>query len=105
MIPPHFLIPPIPDYPSARRRFVGGRSGGVDPALSATSVSFEATSVSLPGVTRRYSGFTQAAKETGMSRVYGGIHFLHAVRDGYRQGKGVGAEVSEFLPKVPRRQP
>jgi hypothetical protein len=64
--------------------------------------AFEATSPSLPGVTRRFHSFTEAARENGMSRVYGGIHFLHAVKDGYRQGKAVGLEVSRLLPRAPR---
>jgi hypothetical protein len=32
-----------------------------------------------------------------MSRVYGGIHFLHAVQEGCRQGKSVGRVVSRLL--------
>jgi len=59
-----------------------------------------ATSTSLPGVTRQFHSFSQAASENGMSRVYGGIHFLHAVQDGLRQGKGIGHSVSQLLPPV-----
>jgi hypothetical protein len=60
--------------------------------------AFDMTSTSLPGVTRHFESFTQAAVENGLSRVYGGIHFLHAVHDGYRQGKGIGRAVSRLLP-------
>jgi hypothetical protein len=37
-----------------------------------------------------------------MSRVYGGIHFVHAVEDGYAAGKRVGRDVSRKLPRVRR---
>ena len=58
------------------------------------SVRFAVTSATLPGVTRRFSSFTHAAREAGMSRVFGGIHFLHAVEDGWAAGQGIGREVA-----------
>jgi hypothetical protein len=63
-------------------------------------VSFEATSVTLPGVTRSFSSFRQAAREHSMSRVFGGIHFPRAVEDGFAHGTSIGREVSRMLPGV-----
>ena len=63
---------------------------------------FEATSPFLPGVTRRFASFRQAAEEAGLSRVYGGIHFRRAVMDGSRLGTSVGRDVSRLLPPVRR---
>jgi hypothetical protein len=101
VIPPTFFIPPIPDYPST--------AAGISAAAAEVLIrnfgdhlGFEATSTSLPGVTREFRNFTQAAKENGLSRVYGGIHFLRAVRDGYRQGKCIGCAISQMLPRVRR---
>jgi hypothetical protein len=51
-------------------------------------------------VTRHYRSLTQAAVENGLSRVYGGIHFVRAVVDGYRQGTGIGRAVAQLLPVV-----
>ena len=56
-------------------------------------VRFSTTSTSLPGVTRSYRGFTDAAVENGLSRAYAGIHFLRAIRDGYAQGRGIGRKI------------
>lgn len=97
--PPVFLIPPIPEYPSAAAT-VSGAAAEVLIQNLGDQQRFEATSPFLPGVTRRFTSLTVAAKEASMSRVYGGIHFLHAVRDGYQLGKGVGAEVSRMLAPV-----
>ncbi len=97
--PPAFFIPPIPEYPSAAAT-ISAAAAEVLIRNFGDHQRFEATSPSLPGVTRRFDSFTEAAEENGMSRVYGGIHFLHAVRDGYRQGKGVGRAVSQLLPRV-----
>jgi hypothetical protein len=97
VIPPTFIIPPIPDYPSAAattsaaaaevlRRHFGDR------------VSIDATSVFAPDVTRHFNSLEGAAREAGLSRVYGGIHFLHAVEDGWKQGRSIGRAVARALP-------
>ena len=41
----------------------------------------------------------QAAREAGLSRIYGGIHFVRAVEDGWVAGKRVGREVARKLPR------
>jgi hypothetical protein len=63
-------------------------------------VRYQTTSLTLPGVTRSYHGFAQAAEENGLSRIYAGIHFPHAVRDGSRQGRSIGQAVAEMLVPV-----
>jgi len=40
----------------------------------------------VPGVVRYYSSFTQAADEAFNARIYGGIHFRSACRDGRALG-------------------
>jgi hypothetical protein len=99
--PPTFFIPPFPDYPS----LAAASSAAAVEVLTehiGDHVAFEMTSVMLPGKTRRYRSFRHAAYEAGMSRVFGGIHFLHAVRDGWEQGKSIGREVGRTLPRVRR---
>jgi hypothetical protein len=100
--PPRFLIPPIPDYPSAAAADAAAAAEVLTHHLG-HHVRVSATSVTLPGSTRRFHGFWHAAKEAGMSRVFGGIHFLRAVKDGWRQGRSVGREVSRMLPRVRSR--
>jgi hypothetical protein len=63
-------------------------------------VRYETTSLTLPGVTRSYRGFAQAAEENGLSRIYAGIHFQHAVRDGRRQGRSIGQAAADALPRA-----
>lgn len=100
--PLRFLIPPIPDYPSAAAMTSAAAAEVLTTHLG-KSIPFAVTSATLPGVTRRFRSFAQAAREAGLSRVYGGIHFVHAVEDGWAAGKGVGREVGRKLPK--RRPP
>ena len=66
----------------------------------ATGCGFSADSLTLPGVTRDFDGFSAAAEENGLSRVYAGIHFGHAVKDGRRLGRGIGRSALEVLAQV-----
>ena len=98
-IPPAFFIPPIPEYPS----LAAVSSGAIGEVLIRNfgdRVSFSATSPRLPDVSRRFKKISDAAKEARLSRLYGGIHFLHSIEDGYRQGKGIGVAVSRMLTRV-----
>ncbi len=63
-------------------------------------IAYSTTSVTAPNVVRNFEGFSDAAIENGESRVYAGIHFVHAVTDGYRQGKGIGRKTANLLPVV-----
>lgn len=97
---PFLITPPVPDYPSTHT-VLGAAAAEVLIQLFGDNVRFNATSLTLPGVTRRYQRFSDAARENGLSRVYAGIHFQHAVKDGYRQGRNVGQTVAKSLESVP----
>ena len=47
----------------------------------------------MPGVTRHYDGFSQAADEEFMARIYGGVHY----RFDQEAGRQVGHSVAEFV--------
>jgi hypothetical protein len=96
---PAFFTPPVPDYPSTHT-VLGAAAAEVLIRNFGNRVSFDVVSTTLPGVTRRFNSFTAAAWENGMSRIYGGIHFRRAVNDGFRQGQGIGADVSRMLPRL-----
>lgn len=93
---PLLVTPPVPDYPSTHT-VLGWAAAEVLIELFGDKVRYGMTSLTLPGVTRHYRGFSQAAHENGMSRLYAGIHFRHAVKDGRRQGRSVGHAVAEAL--------
>jgi len=94
---PPYLVPPIPDYPS-NHTVVGAAAAEVLARFFGDRVRFSTTSTSLPGVTRSFRSFTDAAVENGLSRAYAGIHFLRAIADGYWQGRGIGRKIARLLP-------
>jgi hypothetical protein len=96
---PFQVTPPVPDYPSTHS-LVGAAAAEVLIGLFGDRVRYSTTSLTLPGVTRSFRGFSDAADENGDSRVFAGIHFPHAVRDGRRQGRSIGRVVERLLPRV-----
>jgi membrane-associated phospholipid phosphatase len=96
---PLMPTPPVPDYPSTHT-VLGWAAAEVLIALFGDRVQYSATSLTLPGVTRRYTTFSAAAEENGLSRLYAGIHFQHAVNDGRQQGRSIGRAVAAALPPV-----
>lgn len=96
---PFLVTPPVPDYPSTHT-VLGWAAAEVLIALFGDEVPYDMTSLTLPGVTRRYRGFSVAAEENGLSRLYAGIHFRDAVLAGRRQGRGIGQAVAQALPAV-----
>lgn len=93
---PFLLTPPVPDYPSTHT-VLGWAAAEVLIELFGDHQRYAATSLTLPEVTRHYRGFSQAAQENGLSRLYAGIHFRHAIQDGRRQGRSVGQTVARAL--------
>ena len=93
---PFLVTPPVPDYPSTHT-VLGWAAAQVLIELFGDEARYEMTSLTLPGVTRRYRGFAQAAEENGQSRIYAGIHFVHAVNAGRSQGRSIGRSVAKAL--------
>jgi hypothetical protein len=58
------------------------------------TLPFTATSDSLPGVVRTYTSLAACTDEIGMSRIYGGIHFQSANRDGKTSGRNVARYIT-----------
>jgi hypothetical protein len=79
---------------------LGAAAAGVLIEIFGDKVRFSATSLTLPGVARHFNGFSEAALENGRSRVYAGIHFQHAVKDGNKQGRSIGNAASKSLEPV-----
>jgi hypothetical protein len=98
---PFLVTPPVPDYPSTHS-LVGAAAAEILIDLFGDRIRYETTSLSLPGVSRSFRGFSEAAEENEDSRVFAGIHFPHAVRDGHRQGRGIGKAVGKLLPPIRR---
>jgi PAP2 superfamily len=89
---PLLVTPNFPEYPSGHAT-VSPAAAVVLGSFFGDEAEFTLTSETLPGAVRNYSSFTQAADEAFEARVYGGIHFRSACRDGRTTGIQVGSFV------------
>jgi membrane-associated phospholipid phosphatase len=85
---PLLITPPHPDYVSGHSTF-SSAAAHVLAAQFGDDTAFATTSPTLPGVTRSYTSFSQAASEAGASRIYGGIHTRNANAAGAELGRNV----------------
>jgi hypothetical protein len=96
---PLCVTPPFPEHNSTHAA-TGAAAAGVLSRLLGDRHSFTVESKSLPGVSRNYERFSDAAAEEGLSRIYCGIHFRNAMDTGLAQGDAVAAEVVNALPRA-----
>lgn len=94
---PLLQTPPFPEYTSGH---------SVASATSATILTHyfgdnfpftDSVEVSYGLPPRKFASFQNAAIEAGLSRFFGGIHFMDAINNGREQGLKVGARVLEKI--------
>lgn len=98
------LNPAFPEYVSGHSAFSGAAAAVLASFFGSDEVPFTIGSDSLPGVTRSFKSFSQAAEESGISRVYGGIHFMSANREGLALGRKVADHVLRHFPAAERER-
>jgi PAP2 superfamily len=86
--------PPFPSYPSGHSTFSKASAQVLTHFYGSDALSFTATSDSLPGVFRKFDSLSTCVDEVGMSRIYGGFHFMFDNVQGKATGKLVGDFVS-----------
>lgn len=102
---PLLVTPPFPEYVSGHSTFSAAAATVLALFFGSDSLPFTTTSEDLPGATRSFGSFWEAAAEAGMSRVFGGIHFMSANQQGLQSGAMLGRYVVEnFLAKDRNRQ-
>jgi hypothetical protein len=90
----HQNTPAVSDYPSTQSTFSAAAAVVLASALGSDQASFSFTSGKpFEGITRSFTSFSQAARESADSRVYAGIHFRSACEDGLSLGRQVGQRV------------
>ncbi len=96
---PLVTTPPFSEYTSGHSTF----SGAADPVMSSvfgSDYGFGDRGDRTVNTLRTYENFSEAADESGMSRLYGGIHFMSANVDGLSSGRNVGNYVVQNFLKA-----
>jgi hypothetical protein len=90
---PLIMTPAFPEYVSAHSTFSAAAAQVLADYFNDDNISFTIDSFMMPTMTRLYRSFTDAAKEAGMSRIYGGIHFHTADMEGQAAGRNLAKYV------------
>ena len=91
------VTPPFPEYTSGHSTFSRAAATVLAAFYGTDAIPFRVGADGLPGVTRSYPGFGAAADESGISRIYGGIHFPSANIAGQTTGHLLGKHVVEHF--------
>jgi PAP2 superfamily len=96
---PLLQTPPFPEYVSGHST-ISAASATILTHYLGDNFSFtDSVEVSYGLPARTFSSFRQAADEAGISRFYGGIHFMDAIEHGSIQGQKVGEWVLQRFNK------
>ena len=91
---PLWNTPPFPSYASGHSTF-SGTASTILASIFGDGTRFTEGSDDMPGYSRSFTSFTQAANEAGESRVVGGIHFTFDNTDGLAAGRAIGGYVAQ----------
>jgi membrane-associated phospholipid phosphatase len=83
---------PDPSYPGAHST-ISAAGAEVLTLYFGGRFTFDVTSEVLPGVTRHFTSFADAAQEAGLSRIFAGQHF----RSDHIAGIGLGRNVAKSI--------
>jgi membrane-associated phospholipid phosphatase len=90
---PLLPTPSFPEYVSGHAAFSGAAAEILRTFFNTDQIEFTVTSDELPDVKRYFKSFKAAAEEIAWSRVYGGIHFWSADKDGLK----IGTEIAKYV--------
>src|SRR5690349_14575538 len=94
---PFIQTPPFPEFTSGHA-VISNAAATVLTGLFGDHYSFtDNTEIPFGTQPRHFNSFLEAAKESSMSRVYGGIHYPETARISIIQGKQVGQYVLTTL--------
>ena len=97
---PLLTTPGHPSYMSAHSSISSAAATALGNFFGTDAIPFSDTAELTPGgtqVTRSFDGFSDAAQEAGVSRIYGGIHWSFDNQAGLQTGHSVGEFIADHL--------
>ena len=90
---PNMSSPAFPSYTSGHSTYTAAMSTMLSLCIGTDDIEFTVTSDGLPGVIRSYQKLSDARREVGMSRVWGGIHVMSDNIEGQKAGIAVAEHI------------
>lgn len=92
---PNMPSPSFPSYTSGHSTFSAAAARFLARFFGTDEIEFTVTSDGLPGAVRTFKKLSDAQREVGMSRVWGGIHVMSDNIEGQKAGVAIGDWVFE----------
>ncbi len=89
--------PPFPEYTSGHSTFSAAAATVLAKFYGTDRIRFTVGSDDLPGVQHTFGSFSEAAWASGISRIYGGIHFMSGNLKGLASGVETGRYVTDHV--------
>lgn len=103
---PLIVTPPHPAYVSGHATFSGAAAGVLQEFFGTDDITFTLESETGMAADRTYTSISQAAEESALSRLYGGVHWEFDNVDGLALGDSIGEFVaSSLLEEAPAAVP
>jgi hypothetical protein len=83
---PNLVSPSFPSYISGHSAFSAAAARTLALFFGTDDISFSVGSDGLPGVIHSFKSLSEAQREAGMSRVWGGIHTMSDNLEGQKAG-------------------
>jgi hypothetical protein len=94
---PIIATPPHPEYPAAHAT-ISMAAATMLTLILGDRISFTDNTYSYLGFkAHHFNSFTEAAKEAGMSKLFGGIHYLPSIEAGFKQGKEIAENIAKSI--------
>jgi hypothetical protein len=90
---PNMASPPFPSYISGHSTFSAAGARMISLCIGTDDVDFSVTSDGLPGVVHTFKKLSDAQREVGMSRVWGGIHTM----SDNLEAQKIGVKVADWV--------
>jgi hypothetical protein len=82
--------PPFPEYTSGHSVISSSIAGVLTKIFGEQFAFTDSYEKPYIQIVRSFSSFREASEEACMSRLYGGIHFRTAIKEGEKQGSSLG---------------
>jgi len=94
---PLLQTPPFPEYTSGHSVVSAASSVILTRLFGQNFVYTDSTETEFDIPVRHFTSFSQAAAEAAISRLYGGIHYMAAIKNGMLEGEAIGKFISTKL--------
>jgi len=94
---PLIVTPPHPEYPAAHAT-ISMSGATMLTHLLGDGIAFTDDTYAYRGYkSHHFNNFKEAGREAGMSRFYGGIHYIPSIEAGYKQGEQIANNIAKVL--------